>query len=66
LLRPGLKADIVIFDPAKVLDMATYEEPHQYAVGYQDVIVNGLVVFENGEMTSARPGRVLYGPGRSP
>jgi N-acyl-D-amino-acid deacylase len=65
LLRPGLKADIVIFDPDKVHDIATYDDPHQYAVGYQDVIVNGRVVFDGKEMTSARPGLVLYGPGKS-
>jgi len=65
VLRPGLRADIVIFDPDKVHDTATYDDPHQYAVGYKGVIVNGQVVYENGEMTSARPGRVLYGPGKS-
>jgi dihydroorotase/N-acyl-D-amino-acid deacylase len=65
VLRPGMKADIVIFDPDKVRDVATYDNPHQYAVGYQTVIVNGEVAFENGAMTPARPGRVLYGPGKS-
>ena len=44
--------------------MATYDNPHQYAVGYDSVIVSGEVVFENGAMTAARPGRVLYGPGK--
>ena len=66
LLRPGMKADIAIFDPATVRDLATYTDPHQYAVGFSHVIVNGQVVFENGAMTDARPGRVLYGPGRQP
>jgi N-acyl-D-amino-acid deacylase len=61
VLRPGMKADIAVFDPATVRDMATYEKPHQYAEGFTHVIVNGQVVFENGEMTAARPGRVLYG-----
>jgi N-acyl-D-amino-acid deacylase len=65
LLRPGMKADITIFDPERVRDMATYEKPHQYAEGFSHVVVNGQIVFEKGEMTSARPGRVLYGPGRS-
>jgi dihydroorotase/N-acyl-D-amino-acid deacylase len=60
LLRPGLKADIAIFDPTKVRDVATYEKPHQYAVGFSYVIVNGQVVFEAGTMTAARPGKVLY------
>ena len=63
LLRPGMKADIVIFDPARVRDTATFEKPHAYAEGFTHVLVNGQVVFENGEMTAARPGRVLYGPG---
>ena len=63
VLKPGMKADIAVFDPATVRDMATFEKPHQYAVGVPYVIVNGQVVFENGAMTAARPGRVLYGPG---
>ncbi len=62
VLRQGLKADIAIFDPARVRDTATFEKPHSYAEGVTHVIVNGQVVFENGAMTSARPGRVLYGP----
>jgi dihydroorotase/N-acyl-D-amino-acid deacylase len=62
VLRQGLKADIAIFDPARVRDTATFEKPHAYAEGVSHVIVNGAVVFENGAMTSARPGRVLYGP----
>jgi dihydroorotase/N-acyl-D-amino-acid deacylase len=65
ILRPGMKADIVIFDPATVRDTATFEKPHSYAEGFSHVIVNGQVVFEKGAMTAARPGRVLYGPGRS-
>ena len=64
VLRPGMKADIAVFDPATVRDTATFEKPHQYAEGFSQVIVNGQVVVEKGEMTSARPGRVLYGPGR--
>jgi N-acyl-D-amino-acid deacylase len=64
VLRPGMKADLAIFDAATVRDRATYEKPHQYAEGFSHVIVNGQVVVENGEMTAARPGRVLYGPGK--
>jgi N-acyl-D-amino-acid deacylase len=64
VLRPGMKADIAVFDPATVRDTATFQKPHQYAEGFSHVIVNGQVIFENGEMTAARPGRVLYGPGR--
>ena len=62
VLREGLKADIAIFDPAIVADKATFEQPHQYAVGVTQVIVNGQVAFDDGKMTAARPGRVLYGP----
>jgi N-acyl-D-amino-acid deacylase len=64
LLRSGLKADLVLFDPARVRDTATFDRPHQYADGVSMVMVNGQVVFENGAMTAARPGVVLYGPGR--
>jgi N-acyl-D-amino-acid deacylase len=62
LLRPGMKADIAIWDANRVGDTATYERPHQYAVGVLGVIVNGEIVFEDGHMTAARPGRVLHGP----
>jgi N-acyl-D-amino-acid deacylase len=61
-IRPGMKADLVVFDPARVRDAANYDKPHQYAEGIPIVIVNGEVVFENGTMTAARPGKVLYGP----
>ena len=64
VIRPGMKADLVLFDPATVRDTATFEKPHSYAEGFSHVVVNGQVVFENGAMTSARPGRVLYGPGK--
>jgi dihydroorotase/N-acyl-D-amino-acid deacylase len=66
VLREGLKADIAIFDPSTVADRATFEQPHQYAVGVAQVIVNGQVAFENEKMTAARPGRVLYGPSHKP
>jgi N-acyl-D-amino-acid deacylase len=64
-LRPGMFADVVIFDPATIADRATFEKPHQYAVGVRDVIVNGTVVLRNGEHTNARPGRALWGRGRT-
>jgi N-acyl-D-amino-acid deacylase len=64
VLKKGMKADIAIFDAAAVRDVATFTKPHQYAEGFSHVLVNGQVVFENGEMTQARPGRVLYGPGK--
>jgi len=64
VLREGMKADIAVFDPATVRDLATFEQPHQYAEGVSLVVVNGVVALENGKMTDARPGRVLYGPAR--
>ncbi|HXB67188.1 MAG TPA: D-aminoacylase [Candidatus Acidoferrales bacterium] len=63
-LRPGLKADLVIFDPAKVADRAEYDKPHQYSVGFRDVMVNGVFALRGDAVTAARPGRVLYGPGK--
>jgi N-acyl-D-amino-acid deacylase len=62
VIRQGMKADIAVFDPATIRDTATFEKPHSYAEGVSYVLVNGQVVFENGKMTEARPGRVLYGP----
>jgi N-acyl-D-amino-acid deacylase len=66
VLREGLKADIAVFDPETVRDRATYEQPHQYAEGVSLVVINGQIVFENGSMTAARPGRILYGRGYRP
>jgi N-acyl-D-aspartate/D-glutamate deacylase len=59
LLKPGMKADIAVFDPAAVRDLATFENPHQYAEGFLMVLVNGQIVLENDGVTTARPGRVL-------
>jgi dihydroorotase/N-acyl-D-amino-acid deacylase len=64
LLRPGMSADITIFDPKTVSDRATFENPTQYPVGIPYVIVNGGVVIDNGQHSGARPGRVLYGRGK--
>jgi N-acyl-D-amino-acid deacylase len=64
VLREGMKADIAIFDPNTIRDLATFEQPHQYAEGVWVVVVNGQIAFEDGKMTAARPGRVLYGPAR--
>ena len=58
-VRPGAFADLLIFDPAKVNDPATYQEPHQLAEGINDIIVNGVLVRENGTFTNELPGRVL-------
>ena len=63
LLRPGLAADIVIFDEKRVADRATYEQPKQYAAGIGFVIVNGQIVIERGKHTGAKPGRILRGHG---
>jgi N-acyl-D-amino-acid deacylase len=63
LLRPGMFADIVVFDPATIRDVATYESPLKYSVGVKDVFVNGRPVVQNGQITSERPGRALRGPG---
>ena len=60
-LREGMKADLVVFDPERVRDTSTLDEPKQYPEGIPIVIVNGEIVFDNGAMTAARPGRVLYG-----
>jgi N-acyl-D-amino-acid deacylase len=62
-LKVGYFADVVVFDPAKVQDHATYERPHQYATGVIHVFVNGVPVLRNGEHTGATPGRVVRGPG---
>ena len=64
-LKEGMFADIVVFDPAKIADRATFENPHQYAVGVRHVLVNGSHVIRNGEHTGAKPGRALWGPGRT-
>lgn len=63
-LRTGMFADVVIFDPAKIADTATFENPHQYAVGVKHVFVNGVQVLKDGEHTGAKPGRALWGPGK--
>ena len=63
LLQEGYAADITVFNPQKVIDRATFEDPHQYADGIELVIVNGVIVLEEGEHTGALPGRVLRGPG---
>ncbi len=60
LIRPGMKADIAMFDPARVRDAATFDKPHQYAEGMSTVIVNGKIVLDGGSMLPVRPGRVLH------
>ena len=62
-LKVGNYADIIVFNPAKVKDNATFEKPHQYAEGMIHVIVNGVQVLKEGEHTGAMPGRFVKGPG---
>jgi len=64
LLKKGYFADVVVFDPQTIADKATYDNPHQYAVGMRQVFVNGIQVIKNGEHTGAKPGRALWGPGK--
>jgi N-acyl-D-amino-acid deacylase len=63
IIAEGRAADLVLFDPATVSDPATYEKPHQVAVGFTHVLVNGVAVIQDGRMTGARPGQVLRGRG---
>ncbi|MFZ0922801.1 MAG: amidohydrolase family protein, partial [Candidatus Acidiferrales bacterium] len=63
VLKDGMWADVVVFDPAKVRDLATYENPNQLSVGMDYVLVNGTPVIADGKMTNALPGKVIYGPG---
>src|SRR5256714_1657455 len=63
-VQEGMFADVVVFDPATVGDRATFEKPHQYAVGMKHVFVNGTQVLKDGEHTSVKPGRALWGPGK--
>jgi N-acyl-D-amino-acid deacylase len=58
-VREGFWADLVVFDPETVRDRATYTEPHQYPEGIPHVVVNGVVVLRDGQLTGARPGVVL-------
>jgi N-acyl-D-amino-acid deacylase len=63
LLKPGLAADLAVFDPATIRDTSTYADPNHYAVGMRHVFVNGRPVIADGRLTDERPGRVLRGPG---
>jgi N-acyl-D-amino-acid deacylase len=64
-LKEGMFADVVAFDPATISDRATFEKPHQYAVGMKHVFVNGVQVIKDGDHTGAKPGRALWGPGKT-
>jgi dihydroorotase/N-acyl-D-amino-acid deacylase len=60
-LRSGMKADVVVFDPAKIRDVSTYEDPHHDSEGISSVVVNGVPVLQDGKMTGKLPGRVIHG-----
>ena len=64
VIKKGMYADIVVFDPKTIHDTATYQKPHQYPSGIRYVIVNGRMAAENGKPTGIFPGKVLYGPGK--
>lgn len=66
LLAVGMWADVTIFDPATIRDLATFDHPNQLSQGMEYVLVNGVPVIEQGKMTGARPGKVLRGPGYRP
>jgi N-acyl-D-aspartate/D-glutamate deacylase len=66
ILRAGMAADITVFDPATIRDVATFEDPTHYSVGVRYVFVNGRAVVAEGKITDQRPGRVLRGPGYRP
>lgn len=63
LLRPGMFADLVVFDPETVIDRAVFERPHQVSAGISHVFVNGVAVVRDGAVTGAKPGRIVRGPG---
>ena len=66
VLKKGMWADVVIFNPATIRDLATYEKPNQLSQGMDYVLVNGTPVIDHGKMTGALPGKVLRGPGYLP
>ena len=63
VLAQGYYADVVVFDPATIIDRATFEQPHQLSTGVRYVFVNGVAVVSNGRHTGAKPGRIVRGPG---
>jgi dihydroorotase/N-acyl-D-amino-acid deacylase len=65
ILRPGMKADVTVFDPATIRDVATFADPNHYSVGVRYVFVNGRAVVSDGKITDERPGRALRRPSSS-
>lgn len=66
VLKAGLKADVIVFDPATIIDNATFDKPHQLSTGVRDMFVNGVAVLRNGQHTGAKPGVVVRGAGYRP
>jgi N-acyl-D-amino-acid deacylase len=64
-IKQGMFADVVVFDPQTIADRATFEQPHQYSVGVKHVFVNDVQVLKDGEHTGSKPGRALWGPGKT-
>jgi len=64
-IKEGMFADVVVFDPQTIADRATFEQPHQYSIGVRHVFVNGVQVLKDGEHTGGKPGRALWGPGKT-
>ena len=65
LIRVGMWADLVVFDPDRIIDRATFDHPHAYPDGISHVVVNGVTVIKDGEHTGAKPGKALFGNGRT-
>ena len=66
VIAEGMLADVAVFDPETVGDRATYTNPHQYSVGIEDLVINGMPVIRGGALTGEKPGRWLRGPVRRP
>ena len=64
-IKQGMFADVVVFDPQTIADRATFEQPQQYSIGVRHVFVNGVQVLKDGEHTGSKPGRALWGPGKT-
>jgi N-acyl-D-amino-acid deacylase len=65
MVREGMAADLFLFDPERIIDRATFSDPHQFPEGVEYVLVNGQVVIDQGKHTGLKPGRILYGPGKN-
>lgn len=63
VIRPGMAADLIVFDPETIRDVSTFEDPHHFSEGVSDVVVNGVPVLRDGTMTSALPGKTIRGRG---